>query len=175
MKSTLGQTLILLTVIACFSCAETDRANNYQETIDSLNTTISTLNQKVASYETSAAQLESNKKLAKDFYQKVFGDKNIEAIHDYVGDTYIQHNPNVADGKQALIDAATIWFKGAGKETIEFQRIAAEGDLVFLHIKAVNGTMSVIDIFRVKDNKLVEHWDVMQAVPETSANSHPMF
>jgi predicted SnoaL-like aldol condensation-catalyzing enzyme len=121
--------------------------------------------------------LEANKKLVSDMYQKLFGDKNIEAINQYIADDYIQHNPNVADGKQALINAARQWFLNAPKEIIDIQHIVAENDLVFIHTRSHHGdkTVSVIDIFRIRDGKIVEHWDVMQQVPEKSQNNHPMF
>lgn len=127
--------------------------------------------------ESETQRLEANKKLVADMYQELFGDKNIESISKYIAEDYIQHNPSAADGRQALINAVSIWFKGASKEKIDIQHIAADKDLVFIHLKSHMGpkTVSVIDIFRIKDGKIVEHWDVMQEVPEKSANSHPMF
>jgi predicted SnoaL-like aldol condensation-catalyzing enzyme len=121
--------------------------------------------------------LENNKKMVVDLYQELFGDKNIEAINKYIGDVYIQHNPYVADGKQALIDACKQWFVGAPKEKIDVRHIAADGDLVFIHTKSRQGSkvVSVIDIFRIEKSKIVEHWDVSRAVPEKVANNHPMF
>jgi len=94
-----------------------------------------------------------------------------------MGETYIQHNPNVADGRQAIIDATKIWFKGGTKSKIKFLKIIAEKDLVFLHIKGNygQGDISIMDVFRIEDNKIIEHWDAIQAVPEKSANDHPMF
>jgi predicted SnoaL-like aldol condensation-catalyzing enzyme len=126
---------------------------------------------------TTRNQLEANKKLVADFYQEVFGDKNIEAIDKYIGDTYIQHNPVLADGKDVLKHALTQWFKNAPKEKIDIHHLSAEGDLVYIHTKAVHEgkVSSIIDIFRLENNKIVEHWDVIQAVPEKSANPHPMF
>jgi predicted SnoaL-like aldol condensation-catalyzing enzyme len=64
------------------------------------------------------------------------------------------------------------------KTKIDFRHVAADGDLVFLHIKAKNfdgKDMALVDIFRLKNGKIVEHWDVMQDVPATAANAHPMF
>ena len=121
--------------------------------------------------------MEANKKLVADFYQELFGDKNIDAIDKYIGDIYIQHNPHVADGKQSLKEALKEWFKNASKEKIDIQHIGADDDLVFLHIKSHSGnkTISIVDIFRIQDGKIIEHWDVHEEVPEKSANSHPMF
>jgi len=122
-------------------------------------------------------QLEENKQLVTNLYQEVFGDKNIDAVDKYVGDPYIQHNPNVADGKEALKEALKIWFKDASKEKIDIQHIGADGNFVYLHTKSKRGnkTFSIIDIFRIDGNKVVEHWDVIQEVPAKSANDHPMF
>ena len=132
---------------------------------------------KLADFEKEKQQLEANKKLVSDMYQELFGDKNVESIKKYIAEGYIQHNPAAADGRQALIDLTTKWFQGAPKEKIDIQHIAAEKDLVFIHTKGHMGSkvVSVIDIFRIKDGMIVEHWDVFQEVPEKSANSHPMF
>lgn len=119
-----------------------------------------------------------NKKIVLEFYQKVFGDKDLSVIDQYLLPTYIQHNPHVADGAEAFKTAAKDWFKDAPKTKINVQHIAAEGDLVFIHLKNTlpdGKFQSVIDIFRIQNGKIAEHWDVHENVPETSANSHPMF
>ena len=126
----------------------------------------------------SNSEIESNKKIVLDFYQQMFGDKDLTAVDKYIAPEYIQHNPTVADGSAAFKKAAEGWFKGAPKTNIDVQHIAAENDLVFLHIKNTNpdgSLVSTIDIFRLKDGKIVEHWDVHQDVPKESANPHPMF
>jgi predicted SnoaL-like aldol condensation-catalyzing enzyme len=122
-------------------------------------------------------QLEENKKLVANLYQEIFGDKNIEAVDKYIGDNYIQHNPAVADGKEALKTALKVWFKGAPKEKIDIQHLGADGNFVYIHTRSMQGNkaISVMDIFRVDGNKVVEHWDVLQEVPAKAANDHPMF
>ena len=119
----------------------------------------------------------ANKKLVADFYQQLFGDKDVSAIDKYIGNVYIQHNPGLPDGPEALKAGATQWFKGAPKEKIDIQHLAADGNLVFIHLKSKNGEKvnSVIDIFKVENGKITEHWDVIQEVPAKSANPHPMF
>lgn len=121
---------------------------------------------------------EANKKLVLDFYQEMFGDKDIAAVDKYMLPTYIQHNPHVADGAEAFKKAAEGWFKGQPKTKIDVQHIAADGDLVFIHLKNKNpdGSLkSTIDIFRIENGKIAEHWDVHEDVPKESANPHPMF
>jgi len=123
------------------------------------------------------ARLDSNKALVMEFYQRLFGDKDISAIDQYIAEDYIQHNPIAADGRQALKNVLEVWFRNAPKDTVDFQRVAADGDLVFLHIKSEMGgkTVAIVDIFRIEDGMIAEHWDVIQEVPEKSANEHPMF
>jgi predicted SnoaL-like aldol condensation-catalyzing enzyme len=127
--------------------------------------------------ETKAAQEEYNKKMVVEFYQKLFGDKDVESILKYIREDYIQHNPILPDGRDTLYKSAKMWFKNAPKEKVDFQRVIAEGDLVILHIRSKMGnkTRAVVDIFRIEDGKIAEHWDVIQDVPEKSANPHPMF
>lgn len=122
---------------------------------------------------------DTNKEVVLNFYQQMFGDKDISAVDRYISaKEYIQHNPTVPDGAEAFKEAAKGWFEGAPKTKVDIQRIAAEGDLVFIHIKNVNpdGSLtSTIDIFRLENGKIVEHWDVHQEVPRNAANNHPMF
>ncbi len=122
-------------------------------------------------------QAESNKKMVMEFYQQLFGDKNPDAILKYLKEDYIQHNPILPDGRDTLCKSVKIWFKNAPKEKVDFQRVIADGDLVVLHIRSKMGnkTRAIVDIFRIEDGKIAEHWDVIQEVPEKSANNHPMF
>jgi predicted SnoaL-like aldol condensation-catalyzing enzyme len=138
--------------------------------------------QKEASGNTQASviieQNEKNKKLVLDFYQNTFGDKNFDKINQYLATEYIQHNPEVSDGVEAFKMGVQEWLKDTPKTKINVQHVAADGDFVFVHLKNISPEgklISTIDIFRVKDNKIVEHWDVHQSVPEKSANQHPMF
>jgi predicted SnoaL-like aldol condensation-catalyzing enzyme len=120
---------------------------------------------------------EANKNMVVYFYQELFGNKNIDIVDEYIAEDYIQHNPLVADGRQALKDALSVWFKDAQKENVDFQRVIAEDDLVVVHTRSVFGgkTVSVIDIFRIENGIIAEHWDVIQEVPDSAANPHPMF
>jgi predicted SnoaL-like aldol condensation-catalyzing enzyme len=126
------------------------------------------------------ADTEANKQTVVSYYTLAFNDKQPEdAVARYVGDRYIQHNPQAPDGPEAFI-AFVRGFAGQFPElNIEIKRVIAEGDLVMTHglIKTSpddRGTAAA-DIFRLEDGKIVEHWDVVQPVPETSANDNTMF
>lgn len=119
-----------------------------------------------------------NKRLVLDFYQTVFGDKDLTHVDDYLLPTYIQHNQHVADGRAAFKKAAAGWFVGAKKTKIDFRHVAAEGDLVFVHVRNVTPAgkvQAVVDIFRIQDGKIAEHWDVHELAIDSAANSHPLF
>ncbi len=122
-------------------------------------------------------QEQANKKLVTDYYQELYGDKNTDAIDRYLDSNYVQHNPNIADGRDALRAAAIIWFKAAVKEKIDIKHIAADGNFVYLHTRGIeNGkTVAIMDIYRVENGKIMEHWDVTQAMPERSLSKHPFF
>jgi len=117
---------------------------------------------------------ERNKRIVLRFYQELFGDKDLTAIDRYISAAeYIQHNPTVADGSVAFKTAATTWFQGASKVKVDIRRVAADGDLVWVHVK--DGNQAIVDIFRLSCGKIVEHWDVIQNIPSSAANTHPMF
>ncbi|PDT10947.1 nuclear transport factor 2 family protein [Rhizobium sp. M1] len=121
---------------------------------------------------------EANRKLVVEFYDRFFNSHDIEAA-SVVADEYRQHNPEVPDGKKPLVSFFTGFFKDNPQSKAKIVRSSADGDLVWLHVHATNGTddrgQAIVDIFRVKDGKIVEHWDVIQAVPKEAANKNTMF
>ena len=125
-------------------------------------------------------RLERNRANVMAFYDLMFNQcRPAEAIELYAGADYRQHNPDVADGKQAFID----YFDRMGRDYpgkhVEFVRSVAEGDLVVLHCHQTwpgFPDYAGIDIFRLdEEGKVVEHWDVLQTVPDEMAHDNGMF
>jgi predicted SnoaL-like aldol condensation-catalyzing enzyme len=159
---------LLISLVAC------DRDNRSK---DNLQQTIDTLSWKIDSLEANIQQLKANKKLVADMYQELFGDKNVDAADKFINADYIQHNPGAADGRNALKTVLNIWFKNAPGEQIDIRHLGADSSFVYIHTKMTQGesVYSVMDIFRIENNMIIEHWDVIQQVPDKSANAHPMF
>lgn len=121
---------------------------------------------------------EANRALVVEFYDQFFNEHNI-AASDVIAEDYIQHNPNVPDGKAPLVSFFSGYFAENPESRARIVRSAADGDLVWLHVQSTNGEEdlgeAVVDIFRVEDGMIVEHWDVIQPVPLEAANSNTMF
>jgi len=123
--------------------------------------------------------LTKNEHIVLSFYDLAFNQHHtVDAAMKFLAVKYIQHNPGVADGRQGFIDAFPQTTK-PDLSTVEFKRTISENDLVVLHSHAhdVPGDLgyAVVDIFRVQNGLIVEHWDVGQKVPATSKNNNTMF
>jgi len=105
---------------------------------------------------------EANKKAVVEFYDRALNQKDFEAAAPYFGSRYVQHNPNAPDGIEG-----------------EIKRVLADGDYVILHVHAVRTPgergSAIVDVFKLENGKIVEHWDVVQPIPEKSANGNGMF
>ena len=128
---------------------------------------------------TDSARTESNRSIVTDFIDLFYTQHRVkEAFEKYVEPSYIQHNPMAADGRDAAIDILVPMFAEPGVGH-DLKRIIVDGDFAALHVHVVNGDgdrgTSVIDIYRLANGKLAEHWDVIQPVPAASNNGHPMF
>jgi predicted SnoaL-like aldol condensation-catalyzing enzyme len=124
-------------------------------------------------------KLERNKKIVTALYNAALNDKDFDKARQYLGDKYIQHNPVAADGPEGLKGFIGFLKEKFPNNKSEIKRIFAEGDYVIVHVHAVRepGTRgnAIIDIFRLEGDKVVEHWDVVQPIPEKAANNNGMF
>jgi len=124
-------------------------------------------------------QQEANKKIVVDFYDKAINQKDFDAASKYMGARYTQHNPNAADGPEGLKAFLQFLKEKFPASRSEIKRVFADGDYVILHVHAVRepGTRgsAIIDVFKLENGKVVEHWDVVQPIPEKAANTNGMF
>jgi predicted SnoaL-like aldol condensation-catalyzing enzyme len=102
-----------------------------------------------------------------------------EAFAIFGGPVYIQHNPTAPDGPEAIVALLSAWLPTVPELRYDIKRIISDGDMVWVHSHVTTGPddrgMAVVDIFRLDEGKVVEHWDVGTAVPESSLNSNTMF
>ena|ERR1700722_18981150 len=138
-----------------------------------------TFRKAVAKERSVAHQLARNKKLVLDFYQTIIGNKDYEGARRYMGEEYRQHAPYATDGHAGVAEWVRKMKESFPQHRYEVKKVIAEGDLVVLHLHGINGLYpfgeSVVDIFRIENGKVVEHWDVIQAIPETADNANTMF
>jgi predicted SnoaL-like aldol condensation-catalyzing enzyme len=119
-------------------------------------------------------------KAAMGLLDMVFNQKKVrEGFDKYVGDKYIQHNPIAPDGKEPAVEILGKALQALPGWTYEFKHAYVDGNIAIVHshvrMKADDRGMAVIDIFRFEKGKIVEHWDVVQPIPEKSANNNTMF
>lgn len=119
----------------------------------------------------SADAVERNKDVVKRLFD-AFRAGDTDAFDELIVDEYVQHNPQAGNGLQAVKD----FFAPVGPVDVEVHRVIAEGDLVAVHSHYKTWNMAGVDIFRIDDDgKIIEHWDVLQQVPETTASGNDMF
>jgi predicted SnoaL-like aldol condensation-catalyzing enzyme len=113
----------------------------------------------------------SPRDLVLEFYETSLNQHDVERSKTFIGDTYIQHNPSVADGPEAFLRFVQFLADEFPASRNEVKMVIADGDLVALQVHSVRvpGTpgRKIVDIFRVADGKVVEHWDTIQDVPES--------
>jgi predicted SnoaL-like aldol condensation-catalyzing enzyme len=125
------------------------------------------------------AQQEANKKTVIAFYEAGLNQKDFAKAAQYFGPRYIQHNPNAADGPEGFKRFVEFLREKFPQSHSEIKQVFADGDYVILHVHAVREPdtrgNAIIDIFRLENGKIVEHWDVVQPIPDHAANANSMF
>ena len=124
--------------------------------------------------------VEANKQTVVDFLDTVFNQHDVDrGIAEFMGQTYTQHNPGVADGIEAFRAFFKPFFEERPDSTFEIKRVFGESDYITVHAHwkehADDIGTAVMDIFRLENGRVVEHWDVMQPVPEEMAHDNSMF
>jgi len=126
-----------------------------------------------------AADTEANKKTVLEFYEAGLNKKDFEAASKYFGPKYIQHNPGAPDGTEGFKAFVNFLKEKFPNSHSEIKKVFADGDFVVLHVHAVREPgmrgRAIVDIFRLEDGKIVEHWDVAQDIPEKMPHNNGMF
>lgn len=125
------------------------------------------------------SQKQQNLQTVLNFYEAGLNKKDANEALKYLGDRYVQHNPNAADGPEGFRGFVTFLRDKFPKSHSEIKASFVDGDYVILHVHAVREPgergVAIVDIFKLENGKIVEHWDVSQPVPEKSANNNTMF
>ena len=124
--------------------------------------------------------LETNKRLVREFYDLALNAKKPEeAASRYLGPYYRQHNPGAGDGAEAFVTFVKGFTRAFPNLHFDFKRFIMEGNFVVVHSHLVrehgDRGVAVMDIFRIENNRIVEHWDVLQDIPESASNNNSMF
>ncbi|MFK4497212.1 putative SnoaL-like aldol condensation-catalyzing enzyme [Bradyrhizobium japonicum] len=126
-----------------------------------------------------SAQEEANRAAVLAFYEKGLNQKDADAALAYVGNRYVQHNPNAPDGLDGFRKFIGFLREKFPSSHSEIKRSFVDGDFVILHVHSVREPGSrgraIVDIFKLENGKIVEHWDVVQDIPENPANNNTMF
>ena len=132
-----------------------------------------------SAFAASEAQQEANRQAVLAFYEKGLNQKDADGAIAYMGDRYVQHNPNAADGPEGFRKFIAFLREKFPNSRSEIKRSFVDGDYVILHVHAVREPgargNAIVDIFKLENGKIVEHWDVVQDIPEKPANDNTMF
>jgi predicted SnoaL-like aldol condensation-catalyzing enzyme len=132
-----------------------------------------------AAHAADVAQMEANEKAVVEFYDAAINKKDFDAAAKFLGPRYTQHNPRAADGPDGLKAFLAFLREKFPDYHSDIVRVFADGDYVILHVHNFptpgSSGNAIIDIFKLENGKVVEHWDVRQEVPETAANANTMF
>jgi predicted SnoaL-like aldol condensation-catalyzing enzyme len=131
------------------------------------------------SSDTDTEHAQRNRETVERFCQVVFNEHQTAAAADFIRDDFIQHSPFLADGREPFIEYFSTLFAEYPRARMHVKRIVAEGDYVVVHSQFLlepsdRGT-ALVDIFRLEDGRVAEHWDVIQEVPERAHNKNSMF
>ena len=124
------------------------------------------------------AQTAANREIVKRFADLFYAQHKVRlAFETYAATTYVQHSPGIADGRDAAIAVLEPMFSRPNF-VVHIRRILVDGDMaaVMIHADregAAGGAL--VDLFRLKDGKIVEHWDVNERIPVQASNPHPFF
>jgi len=171
-RSLISSALAVTIVFAACTSNTSDTSKENNDTTATANTTSTANDDK--------QKLEDNKKLVTDFLQSFLGDKDSTAIDKYLADNIIQHSPLLHDTKEGFKEDLRHFYSmpNLPKTKVDIKHIAAEGDKVWTMVRDVapNGKVFArIDIFKVENGKITEHWSVEQAEPKESDNKNTMF
>ena len=134
-------------------------------------------------FKSMGSNVQANKDLVLKFEDLAFEQKDVNAAAALLTDDFKQHNPQIPDGKDGFIQGVGGYLlKQNPNLKLIVKRVVAQDDMVVLHVfgkyddkNPAERGVSIIDIFRIKDGKITEHWDVIESIPETSVNNNTMF
>jgi predicted SnoaL-like aldol condensation-catalyzing enzyme len=127
----------------------------------------------------STGQEEANRKLVLSVYEQVLGPLDSSRVDEFFTPGYIQHNPMARTGAAGLKEFLD-WARATSPHAEHrVKRVLVDGNFVVAHVHVIINPgergNAVIDIFRIDNGLVAEHWDVMQPIPETSGNDNGMF
>lgn len=121
----------------------------------------------------------TNEEIATHFFQSIVNEKNFDSAANYLGDWYIEHDPQGHDGASGLREYIDFLQNNFPASHVEIKRTFAAGEYVIFHVHSrmhpEDRGQAIVDIFRLENGKVVEHWDVTQDIPEMSQNGNGMF